>query len=134
MVAASRFGMVAVSLFAGVALLLAVIGIYGVISFTVAQRTREIGLRMALGARSADILGMVARQGLSLVAIALAIGIPVSLASGRLMQEMLFEISPRDPGTLAGVAVLLGMVGVAASVIPAVRAARIDPTEALRQE
>jgi putative ABC transport system permease protein len=116
------------------ALTLAVIGIYGVVSYSVAQRTQEIGVRMALGASGGQVLGMVLRQALALIAAGVLIGGGAALALGSLMGSLLFEVSPRDPATLAAIAAGLGVVGVVASVMPALRATRVDPLVALRSE
>jgi putative ABC transport system permease protein len=120
--------------FAGVALVLAAIGLYGVMSYTVTQRTQEIGVRIALGGRSGDIVTLVARRGLALTGVGLAIGIAAAGGLTRFLQTMLFEISPLDPMTFAGVAMLLGLVGALACWLPARRAAKVDPMVALRAE
>jgi predicted permease len=120
--------------FAGLALLLACVGLYGVMSYTVAGRTREIGMRMALGAQSSDVMQMVLREGMILVAIGLAVGIPLALASGRTLQSLLFGLNSTDPLSLAAVVLLLAVVGAAAGLIPARRAANVDPMVALRYE
>ena len=118
----------------GLALLLAVIGIYGVVSYSVAQRTPEIGVRLALGATGRDVLRMVVRQALALIAAGVVIGVGLSLALGSLMRTLLFEVSPRDPATLAAIASGLALVGLVASLVPALRATRVDPLVALRSE
>jgi predicted permease len=120
--------------FAGVALVLAAVGLYGVMSYTVAQRTPEIGVRIALGGGAGDIVTLVARRGLTLTGIGLAIGIAAALGLTRFLQTMLFEISPLDPTTFAGVAAILGIVGALACWLPARRAAKVDPVVALRAE
>ena len=120
--------------FAFVALALASVGIYGVISYSVAQRTRELGVRAALGAARSDALGLVLRQGLSLAAAGGAIGLVVALMSMRFAQSMLFQVKPTDPLTLGVVCALLGLVALAASYLPARRAAAVDPAIALRSE
>jgi predicted permease len=120
--------------FAGLALLLAAVGLYGVISYTVAQRTHELGLRAALGATSLDLLRLVMRGGLALTLLGLTIGFLGTLAVTRLMQSLLFEVKPRDPLSLAVAGGVLAAVAVAASLIPAFRAARVDPMVALRYE
>jgi putative ABC transport system permease protein len=118
----------------GLALLLAMIGIYGVVSYSVAQRTQEIGVRMALGATRRNVLGMVARQAIALIGAGLIIGVGAALALGSVMQKMLFEVSPRDPVTLGAIVAVLAVVGMIASVVPARRATRVDPIVALRTE
>jgi ABC-type antimicrobial peptide transport system permease subunit len=120
--------------FAGLALLLACVGLYGVISYTVAGRTREIGVRMALGARRGDVMGLVLREGMVLVAIGLAVGIPLALAATRLLNSFLFGLNSTDPLSLIAVVLVLGMVAAIAGFIPARRASRINPMVALRYE
>jgi len=131
---ARRFSLTLVGIFSVSALLLAVAGIYGVISYSVAQRTREIGVRMALGARALEVLQMVLRQGAATGAVGISIGIGGSLALTRWLQSQLFEVSPWDPATFSAVAILLIVVSLAACWIPARRAARVDPIVALRYE
>ena len=116
------------------ALVLAVIGIYGVVSYSVAQRTQEIGVRMALGATGRQVVRMVVRQALVPIAAGVVIGSAVALALGSVIQSLLFEVSPRDPVTLAAIAVSLALVGLVASLVPARRATRVDPLVALRNE
>jgi ABC-type antimicrobial peptide transport system permease subunit len=118
--------------FAGVALLLALVGIYGVISYSVAQRTHEVGIRRALGAQRTDIFRMVMGQGLGLTLAGIGIGIGGAIALTRVMKSLLFHVSATDPITFAGIALLLILVALAASYIPARRATRIDPMAALR--
>jgi predicted permease len=120
--------------FAGLALLLASVGLYGVISYSVARRTREIGVRMALGARRGDVLQLVLRESMLLVTIGLVAGIPLALASTRVLHGFLFGLKSTDPLSLIAVIVLLGMVAVVAGFIPARRAAKIEPMLALRYE
>lgn len=120
--------------FAGLALLLACIGLYGVMSYTVAGRTREIGVRMALGARRSDVLQLVLGEGLLLLVIGLAAGVPLALASSKVLQRFLFEMKSTDPLSLVAVVGLLGMVATIAGLIPARRAANVDPMVALRYE
>ena len=129
-----RFNMMLLAVFAGVAMILAAIGIYGVIAYSVAQRTREIGIRMALGAQRAEMLGMVLRQSLTLVAIGLTIGLLASLAATRLMSSLLYGVGTTDLSTYALVMVLLGGAALLASYIPARRAMKVDPMGALRYE
>jgi predicted permease len=120
--------------FAALALLLASIGLYGLISYTVTRRTREIGVRVALGAQTGDVLRMVLRQGLLLACAGIAVGLAASLALTRLLRGLLFEVAPHDPATLFGVSLLLLAVALAASLIPARRAMKVDPMVALRHQ
>ena len=131
---APRMGAALLSIFGGLALVLAMIGIYGVMSYSVAQRTSEIGIRMALGARPGDVLRMVMRQGMWLAASGAAAGIIAALLLGWLIADLLFGIPPHDPVTLAGVVVALFAVALVACYIPARRATRVDPLVALRAE
>jgi predicted permease len=120
--------------FAGLALLLACVGLYGVMSYTVAGRTREIGVRMALGARRSDVVQLVLGEGLLLLAVGLAAGVPLALASSKVLQRFLFEMKSTDPLSLVAVVALLGLVATIAGLIPARRAANVDPMVALRYE
>jgi putative ABC transport system permease protein len=129
-----RFSMLLLTIFAGVAMLLAATGLYGVMSYSVAQRTKEIGVRMALGARRPSVLALVVKQGMLLVLMGIAAGTILSLAMTRLISGMLFGISATDPLTFAGVAALLGAVAFLANYLPALRAASVDPMVALRYE
>jgi predicted permease len=129
-----RFRTTLVGLFAAVALLLSAIGIYGVLSYSVAQRTREVGLRMSLGARAPDVLQLVIRQGMGLALGGLILGGFLAFLATGLLQSLLFEVSPTDPVTFATVTLLLAGVALLACVVPAVRATRVDPLVALRAE
>jgi ABC-type antimicrobial peptide transport system permease subunit len=113
---------------------LAAVGVYGVISYSVSQRTREIGVRVALGAQRTNVLGLIVRQGALLAALGLAIGLVGALGVTRFLRSMLFGVSPFDPVSFTTVAVLLSVIAFLASYLPARRAARVDPIEALRQE
>ena len=129
-----RFNLTLVGVFALAALVLAMVGVFGVLAYSVAQRTREIGVRVALGATPGGILKMVLGQGLITVAIGLVVGLAGSLLLTRTMRSMLFEISPNDPLTMVGIALLLLLIAMLASYIPARRATRVDPMIALRYE
>jgi predicted lysophospholipase L1 biosynthesis ABC-type transport system permease subunit len=131
---APRFYLLAMSTFAGVALLLAATGIYGALSFTVVQHTREIGIRLALGAQPGDVLGRVLRVGLRLAVLGLALGVLGAVAASRLLESLLYETSPLHLATYAGVAALLMAVALVASYLPGRRATRIDPREAISAE
>jgi len=133
-VASPRFQATLLLVFAGLALALAVIGVYGVVSYSVSQRTNEIGIRFALGAASADVVRLVLREALALAAIALAVGLAGSLALTRVLQTLLFEITPTDPATLASVCIVILAVSALAAILPARRATRVDPMIALRYE
>ena len=119
--------------FAGIALTLAIGGIYAVLSYVVGRRRHEIGIRMALGAQAAQVLGLVVRQGLRLVAIGLAIGVPSGLLASRVLSSLLVGVTPTDPMTYLGVVVVLTATGAIAAWIPARRAASVDPKIALSE-
>jgi predicted permease len=129
-----RFTLVLLGAFAAVALALAVVGIYGVVSFAVSERTRELGLRIALGAEPGDVFRMVLGQGLALSLVAIAVGTGAALLLGRVMERLLFGVEARDPLTFAGVAAILLAAAFAACALPARRATRVDPTTALRAD
>jgi putative ABC transport system permease protein len=129
---AQRFNTSLLVVFAVAALILAAIGIYGLIAYAVAQRTRELGIRMALGARPHDVLSLVVREGMLLAGLGIVLGIGGAFAATRLLASLLFGVTPTDPVTLASVAALLGAVALLACWLPARRAARVDPVEALR--
>jgi len=133
-VAAPRFNTTLLSIFAAVALVLTIIGLYGVMSYSVAQRTNEIGIRMALGAQTRDVLRLIVKQGITLVAIGLGLGMIGALALTRLLAALLFGVTPKDPMTFISIAALLSVVAMLACYIPAWRATRVDPLEALRCE
>src|SRR5262249_44188165 len=133
-IASQRFAMILLAVFAGLALLLATIGIYGVLSYVVGQRTHEMGIRMALGAQKADVLRLIVRQGADMVFIGLGVGLVAALFLTRLMSAMLFGVSQTDVLTFIAVCVVLTVIGFFAIVIPALRATRVDPTVALRYE
>jgi len=119
---------------AGVALLLAVVGIYGAVAYTVEQRTAEIGVRMALGAQMRDVLRLVVRQGMSPVLLGLGFGLVATFAAGRLLAAQLYEISPHNPLLLSATAAGLAVAALLACLIPARRATLVDPIQALRAE
>jgi predicted permease len=130
----TAFTLVMLAIAGGMALVLGIVGIYGVISYAVSQRTREIGIRMALGAGSVALTQMFVRHGLRLVAVGAAVGLAAALVLSRLMRSLLFEISPLDPLTYLAVPVVLALAAALASYLPARRAAGVDPAEALRAE
>jgi putative ABC transport system permease protein len=132
--ASRRLSMLLLSVFAALALVLACVGIYGVISYLVGQRTHEIGVRMALGAERSDVLRLMIGHGARMAMVGVAIGIGASLGLTRVMANQLFAVSAHDPLTFAGVAILLILVAVAACYLPARRALRVDPLIALRHE
>jgi putative ABC transport system permease protein len=117
-----------------VALVLTIVGLYGVMSYSVAQRTNEIGIRLALGAQSRDVLLMVVKQGSALILVGLVFGLAGAYALTRLIASLLFGVTAKDPFTFVAAAVLLAIVGLLACYIPALRATKVDPMEALRCE
>jgi len=120
--------------FAGVALLLATVGIYGAVAYSVEQRTGEIGVRMALGAQARDILRLIINQGMKPVIIGLAVGIVATFALGRLIASQLFDVSAHNPALLSGATLLLAATALVACLLPARRATLVDPVQALRTE
>jgi putative ABC transport system permease protein len=133
-VAQRRLTMLLLAIFAGLALVLAAVGIYGVIGYSVSQRTQEIGIRMALGAPRAAVMRMVVGQAMTLAAVGLAAGGVGAWLLTRLMQKLLFGVTPSDPLTFIGVSAILALVAAAAASIPGLRATRVDPVTALRSE
>jgi ABC-type antimicrobial peptide transport system permease subunit len=133
-IARQRANMLLMTVFGGVALLLAAIGVYGLVAYSVRGRTREMGLRMALGARSERILSMVLAQGLELVAVGVAVGLTAAYFLAGLLASILYGVEPRSPSVFVGVPVVLTLVALAAVSIPAYRASRVDPLQALRHE
>jgi ABC-type antimicrobial peptide transport system permease subunit len=133
-VVARRLSMILLSVFAALALILACVGIYGVISYLVAQRTHEIGVRMALGAQRLEVMRLVLGQGARMATIGVAIGSVAALGLMRLMANQLFGVTAHDPLTFTGVAGVIMLVAIAACYVPARRAMRVDPVVALRSE
>jgi putative ABC transport system permease protein len=121
-------------LFSGVALVLAAIGVYGVVNYVVSQRTREMGIRMALGARASQVIGLVLQRSLVPVGAGILAGIAGSLAASRLLSALLYQVTPGDPAVLGAIVVLLGASAAAACLVPARRAASVDPLVVLREE
>jgi ABC-type antimicrobial peptide transport system permease subunit len=129
-----RFAMLMLGAFAGFALILAAVGVYGVMSYLVTQGTRDIAIRVALGAQRRDILGIVLAQGFGMAAIGVSAGLIGAFGLSRVMASLLYGVRATDLLTFGGVAVLLSLVALAACYIPAIRAMRVDPLEALRYE
>jgi len=133
-VARQNFNMLLLTIFASIALLLAAIGIYGVMSYAVEQRTQEIGIRMALGSSRGDVLRLMLSHGLKLAGAGVAIGLALAFLLTRFLASLLFNVKASDPWTLAGVAAILGGVALVATYIPALRAAATDPGKALHYQ
>jgi putative ABC transport system permease protein len=129
-----RLSMLLLTLFSGIALVLASIGIYGVMSYSVSQRSRELGVRIALGAGRGDVLRLVLKQGMSLALLGIGIGIWAAFLLTRLIRSQLYQVGAGDPLTFAGVALLHGLTALAANLLPALRATRVDPAVVLREE
>ena len=133
-VAQRRFSMLLIMLFGLVALFLSAVGLYGVVAYTVSLRTREIGLRMAIGAMPSDVLKMILGGGMKLAAIGVVLGVAAALALSQLVEAMLFEVEPSDPTSYAATAVLLLIVAALACYFPARRAMKVDPIVTLQQD
>jgi ABC-type antimicrobial peptide transport system permease subunit len=130
----TAFTLVMLAIAGSMALVLGIVGIYGVISYGVAQRSREVGIRIALGARSSEVRRMFLRQGLAMTAIGIAVGLAGAFALSRWMSSLLFGVSPKDPVTYAAVSLVLIIAAALACYLPACRATRVDPMESLRAE
>ena len=131
---AQHFPMILLSAFAAVALVLAVVGVYGFVSYVVAQRTREMGIRVPLGARASQLLVLVVRGAMRPIVAGLILGVAGGAVAGRLLSTLLYQVSPHDPGVLAAIAGVLAVAAVAASLIPARRATTVDPILVLKDE
>jgi putative ABC transport system permease protein len=132
--ARTRMTGILLAFFAAVALLLELVGIYGVVAGAVAQRTHEIGVRLAVGALRPDIATLILRHGAALAALGLALGVPAAWSTTRVLSSLLYEVEPADPVVFASVAIATALVTLAASAVPALRAARVDPLIALKAE
>jgi ABC-type antimicrobial peptide transport system permease subunit len=133
-IARQRANMLLMTVFGGVALMLAMIGVYGLVAYSVRERTHEIGIRMALGARGERIVGMVLRQGLALVVAGVAMGLTAAYFLAGLLASILYGVEPRNAGIFIGAPSVLALVALAAVSIPAYRASRVDPLQAVRHE
>ena len=129
---AQRIVVTLLVIFSGVALFLAIIGLYGTISYMVSQQARELGLRMALGAKPSQLVGLVLSLGLRMMLIGVFLGVIIALGTTRLLGDLLFHVSPRDPLILIGVSVIMAVAGAFACLVPAWRVTRLDPVRALR--
>jgi len=132
--ASARFLLAMVAAFAGLAMVLAAVGLYGVMTYLVSQRVREVGVRVALGARPGEILNLLLRDGLGPAVAGLGVGLLASLAGGRVVEGLLYGVHARDPVTLGAVPLVLLVVAVLAVLVPALRATRLDPASVLRAE
>jgi putative ABC transport system permease protein len=133
-VAAQRFNALVMAIFAGMAVILAGVGVYGVMAYSVTRRTHEIGIRRALGARQQDVMGLVLRRGAALSLVGITLGLAGALALTRFLSNLLYGVTVRDPLTFVGVSLILTAVALLASYIPALRATKVDPMVALRHE
>jgi ABC-type antimicrobial peptide transport system permease subunit len=129
-----RFHLLLIAIFAGIAVALAVVGVHSIVAYSVGQRTREIGLRVALGAQKRDIFQLIVGQGMGLAAVGVVVGLAGSMGLARFLESLLFEIRPSDPLTFFSSAILLAATAFLACWLPAMRAARVDPVVALRHE
>jgi putative ABC transport system permease protein len=129
-----RLNAILLAVFAGVALLIAAVGTYGVLAYTVSQRTREIGLRLALGAPRRRVLRLVIREGMTMGVVGIAAGLVTAVAVSQVLSSLVFGVPVRDPATFVAVAVVLTLVSLAACAVPALRASRVDPMVSLREE
>jgi putative ABC transport system permease protein len=133
-IAPYHFNLFTLGLFAAVALLLASVGIYGTLAYSLSRRTQEIGIRLALGAARSELVGMIIRQGMTVALIGTLAGLVIGVAGARVMRGLLYEVSPSDPYIFAAAAAVLLLAGLAASLVPALKAATLQPLVALRHE